>query len=95
MEKTVQRLKDPYSSILTYDTEYLYLSFGTRRDLNHKLLKMKEFLKRFGIIFIVLGVIVVGVSEFSNKESNGLLLLSGALILVGFVLYIIMNRILD
>jgi hypothetical protein len=56
---------------------------------------MKEFLKRSGIIFIVLGVIVIGVSEFTSKESNGLLFLSGALIMVGFILYIIMNRILD
>ncbi len=56
---------------------------------------MKEFLKRFGIIFIVIGVIILGYTEFAKLESNTMLMVSGGLILVGFLFYVIMNNILD
>lgn len=56
---------------------------------------MKEFLKRFGIIFVFAGVIVLAYSEFNKMESNVMLMISGGLILLGFMLYVIFNNILD
>jgi hypothetical protein len=56
---------------------------------------MKEFLKRSGIIFILLGIILLGYKELSSIENNILLALSGGLILLGFLLYVILNNILD
>jgi len=56
---------------------------------------MKEFIKRSGIIFILIGVVLLGYTEFSKMESNSMLLISGGLILLGFLFYVIMNNILD
>jgi len=56
---------------------------------------MKELIKRSGIIFIIAGIIILGYSEFSGIESNKLLIASGGLIFGGFVLYVILNNILD
>ena len=56
---------------------------------------MKEFLKRSGIIFIVLGVILLGYKELSQIESNTMLTVSGGLILFGFLAYVIMNNVMD
>ena len=56
---------------------------------------MKELLKRIGIFFIVAGIVILGYSEFSGLESNKLLILSGGLVFGGFLVYVIMNNILD
>jgi len=56
---------------------------------------MKEFLKRFGIIFIFAGVVVLAYAEFNRMESNVMLMISGGLILLGFMFYVIFNNILD
>lgn len=56
---------------------------------------MKMFLKRFGIIFVILGVITLAYSEFSKLESNGMLILSSGLIVGGLIVYIIFNNIID
>lgn len=55
---------------------------------------MKLFLKRLGIFFVIIGVIVLAWSEFSKMENNNLLILSGGLIVGGLVFYIITNNIL-
>ena len=56
---------------------------------------MKELLKRIGVVFIIVGVVVLGYSEFSGVESNKILIVSGGLIFGGFLLYVILNNILD
>lgn len=56
---------------------------------------MKELLKRIGIFFIVAGIVILGYSEFTGIESNKLLILSGGLVFGGFLVYVILNNILD
>ena len=56
---------------------------------------MKEFVKRFGIIFIVLGVLVLSYAEIAKLNNNVFLLVSAILISGGFVLYIVLNNIMD
>lgn len=56
---------------------------------------MKVLLKRFGLIFVVAGVVVLAFSEFSKLESNALLIWSGGLIVLGLVIYIIINTIIE
>jgi predicted transporter len=56
---------------------------------------MKMLFKRFGILFVIAGVIILAYSEFSRLENNSLLILSGGLIVGGLLLYIILNNILD
>ncbi len=56
---------------------------------------MKEFLKRFGIIFIFFGVLVLSYTKIFKLESNQLLLISGGLIMGGFIIYVIINNIID
>lgn len=56
---------------------------------------MKELVKRSGIIFIFIGVLLLGYSEFQKLESNQLLLISGGLIMFGFLLYVILNNIME
>jgi hypothetical protein len=56
---------------------------------------MKELIKRSGLLFIVAGIIILGFSEFKGLESNKLLIISGGLVFGGFILYVILNNILD
>lgn len=56
---------------------------------------MKDFLKRFGLIFIIAGVVTLAITEFSKIESNKMLVISGGLIVFGLLLYVIINNILD
>ena len=56
---------------------------------------MKELVKRSGVIFIFIGVLLLGYSEFQKMESNQLLLISGGLIMFGFLLYVILNNIME
>lgn len=56
---------------------------------------MKEFFKRFGLIFIFLGVVLLVYSEFTKAENNQLLLFSGILILGGLLIYVILNNVLE
>ena len=56
---------------------------------------MKVLLKRFGIIFVIAGVIILAYSEFSKAENNSLLVLSGGFIVGGLLVYIILNNIFE
>ncbi len=56
---------------------------------------MKDLIKRSGIISIFIGVLLLAYSEFQKMESNQLLLISGGLIMFGFLLYVILNNIMD
>ncbi|MBA7588306.1 hypothetical protein ES708_30361 [subsurface metagenome] len=56
---------------------------------------MKDLIKRIGLIFIVAGVVLLGVSELGGMESNKILIISGSLILGGFIVYVILNNIME
>jgi len=56
---------------------------------------MKEIVRRSGVIFIFIGVLLLAFSEFQKLESNQLMLISGSLIMFGFLLYVILNNILE
>jgi len=56
---------------------------------------MKLLLKRSGILFVIIGVIILAVTEFSKMESNSMLILSAGLIVGGLIAYLIINNILD
>ena len=56
---------------------------------------MKLLLKRLGILFVIAGVIILAVSEFSKMESNSMLILSAGLIVGGLIAYLIVNNIVE
>lgn len=56
---------------------------------------MNAFLKRFGLLFVIVGVVILAYSEIQKLESNALLIWSGGLIVGGLLLYIIMNTIIE
>lgn len=56
---------------------------------------MKALLKRLGIVFVVIGVIILAISEFTKADSNGMLLLSAGLIVGGLVVYIVINNFIE
>lgn len=56
---------------------------------------MKELLKRSGIIFIVIGIALLAYTELTKMESNQMLIVSGGLIVLGLLLYVILNNVMD
>ncbi|MEZ4999860.1 MAG: hypothetical protein R2727_04060 [Bacteroidales bacterium] len=56
---------------------------------------MKMLLKRSGILFVIAGVIILAISEFSKSESNSMLIVSGGLIVGGLIIYIIINNLIE
>jgi len=56
---------------------------------------MNVFLKNFGIILIILGVIVLGLYSINTPASNTPLVFSAVLLLSGAALHVILNRIID
>ncbi len=56
---------------------------------------MKGLIKRVGLVFIVTSVVLLGVSELGGMESNKILIISGSLILGGFIVYVILNNIME
>ena len=56
---------------------------------------MKLLLKRLGILFVIIGVIILAISEFSNIESNNMLIWSGGLIIGGLIVYLVINNIVE
>ena len=68
--------------------------FSPQNRLN-VVINMKEFLKRSGIIFIVIGIAILAYTELSKMESNQMLVLSGGLIVLGLLLYVILNNVID
>lgn len=56
---------------------------------------MKEYLKRSGLLFIIAGVVALAITEFRGMESNKMLAISGALIVFGLVMYVILNNVID
>jgi len=56
---------------------------------------MKLLLRRSGILFVIIGVIILAFSEFREQENNSLLIWSGVLIVGGLIIYIILNNIIE
>jgi len=56
---------------------------------------MKLILKRLGILFVIAGVILLAISEFSKMESNSILIWSAGLIVGGLIVYLLINNILE
>lgn len=56
---------------------------------------MRELIKRSGIIFIIAGVVLIAYYEMAKLISNNLLILSGSLIFFGFILYLLLNNLLE
>ncbi|MDG5799149.1 hypothetical protein QA597_02095 [Marinilabiliaceae bacterium ANBcel2] len=56
---------------------------------------LKELLKYLGIIFMIIGVAILGYYIFNNLINNGLLILAGALMVGGVAVHVIMTRILE
>lgn len=56
---------------------------------------MKVLLKRLGIFVVLAGVGVLAYSEFQKLENNTLLIWSGGLVVVGLLLYILVNSLME
>ena len=75
--------------------EYSLMSIFSPQNRLNVIINMKEFLKRSGIIFIVIGIAVLAYTELSKMESNQMLIVSGGLIILGLLLYVILNNVID
>jgi hypothetical protein len=53
---------------------------------------MKAFIQNLGVIFIIAGLVVLAVNQLNDLNSNKLLGISGAIILVGLIVYIFTNK---
>ncbi|MBK3518387.1 hypothetical protein [Carboxylicivirga marina] len=56
---------------------------------------MNTFLKNFGIILIILGVVVLGFYSMNNPTSNTPLIFAALLMIGGIGAHVILNRIID
>ena len=56
---------------------------------------MRDLIKRSGIILIVAGVMLISYYEIKNIVNNELLIISGGLIFLGFLLYVILNNVME
>lgn len=53
---------------------------------------LKELLKNLGLLIILAGVIVLGLTVFKENQSNSVLGISLVTIIVGLLAHIILNR---
>lgn len=56
---------------------------------------MNHFLKNFGVLLIILGVVVLGFYTLNTPVANTLLVLAGLLMVGGIAAHIILNRIIE
>ncbi len=56
---------------------------------------MKEWIRRSGLFVIFFGIVILTYAELAKLDSNTLLVVSGAMIFGGFLIYVILNNILD
>ena len=56
---------------------------------------VKELLKNSGLLVILAGVIVLGVSVFTNVQTNSNLSLALGLVVGGLIAHIVVNKIVD
>ena len=55
---------------------------------------MKQLLKYSGIILIIIAVILLGIYMYKGLVSNALLVVSAALLVVGLLGYIVVNKLI-
>ena len=53
---------------------------------------MKNLLSYLGVIIVIIGVIVLGVSVLTDSVRNTMLLISALLVILGLFLHIFLNR---
>jgi len=56
---------------------------------------MNVFLKNFGIILIILGVVVLGFYSLEPSTSNAPLIFAAGLMIGGIAVHVILNRIIE
>ena len=56
---------------------------------------IKDLLKNSGLLVILVGVIVLGIVVFTKVQTNGFLGLSLALIILGLLAHIVINKMVD
>jgi uncharacterized protein (DUF983 family) len=56
---------------------------------------LKELLKNAGLLVILIGVIVLGISVFTKVQTNSHLGLSLVLIIAGLLAHIVINKMVD
>ena len=56
---------------------------------------LKELLKNSGLLVILIGVIVLGVSVFTKVQTNSNLSLALALVIGGLIAHIVINKLVD
>jgi len=56
---------------------------------------MKNILKLSGVIFSILGVIVLFIHQIRSETSNSLLAISLGLMLLGLIFYILLNKFVE
>jgi hypothetical protein len=56
---------------------------------------LKELLKNAGLLVILAGVIILGISVFTHIQTNALLSLSLVLVIVGLLGHIVINKVVD
>jgi len=56
---------------------------------------MKEFIKKSGLILIVVGIGLLAYTEYTKMESNLMLTISGSLIVIGLLVYVVLNNVID
>ncbi len=56
---------------------------------------MKNILKLSGIIFSILGVIVLFIHQIRSEASNSLLAIGLGLMLLGLIFYILLNKFVE
>ena len=56
---------------------------------------IKDLLKNSGLLVILIGVIVLGIVVFTKVQTNGFLGLSLALIILGLLAHIVINKMVD
>jgi hypothetical protein len=56
---------------------------------------VKELIKNAGLLVILAGVIVLGVAVFTQVQTNSNLGLSLGLVIVGLIVHIVINKMVD
>jgi len=56
---------------------------------------MKDILKNLGLLSIIVGVLILSISVWTENQSNGKLLASLILVVFGFFGHILLNRYID
>ena len=81
----IEKVKTFYFDIL-----YIFV-----RSLNKQADMVKELLKNSGLLVILAGVIVLGISVFAKVQTNSNLSLALVLVIGGLIGHIVINKMVD